>query len=403
MKKLLILSGVTLMLVVLILMAGPNKVSAEPGVKTLKIGALVSFEFPLGRDCQKQLDAIVPVFNEKGGLVIGGEKYKIELILYDSKLSREIARAAVERLVHRDKVKFILGDETVEACLPVTEANKVVVVATCPSPAIFNPENKYVFQASSLNTQRPMVWGWFSDNYPDLKTLAGAFPDNIIGHRVAHDIEELCNAFGQKIIAKIFYPPKTTDFAAIATKIKMKNPHVFHTGGGGPVQDALLYKALYEAGYKGQICMVVAISAGSIARVISLDMVEGMISAIAPTDLDSPPPVAKELKDAYKAKYGTWDYPANLHINNLYCLMAGLEQAQSLDPDKVAAVISNGMKFESAFGSSMMISRPDFGNPRTVDTLVETYITRIEKGKSKLIYKIPIEQGLKYNKICYGW
>ncbi len=83
----------------------------------------------LAFDFKKDAELIADLYNKKGGLVIGGERYKIDLIILDSKMSHEVSRAAVERLVYQDKVKFILGDETVDAWVPVTEANKVLVVA----------------------------------------------------------------------------------------------------------------------------------------------------------------------------------------------------------------------------------------------------------------------------------
>ena len=48
----------------------PTEASAAeaPEAKTLKIGTLVSLEFPLGVDMQKELDALVPVLNEQGGI-----------------------------------------------------------------------------------------------------------------------------------------------------------------------------------------------------------------------------------------------------------------------------------------------------------------------------------------------
>jgi hypothetical protein len=36
----------------------------------------------------------------------------------------ETGRAAIEKLIYHDKVKFILGDPTVDAWLPITEENR---------------------------------------------------------------------------------------------------------------------------------------------------------------------------------------------------------------------------------------------------------------------------------------
>lgn len=398
-KKLLVLSGAILIAVILVvmpLMAACPKPAPPAEAKTLKIGCLVDFGYPIGMDTKKELEAIVPLFNQKGGLVIGGERYNIDLIIYDSKMSAETGRAAVERLVYQDKVKFILGDETTDAWLPVTEENKVVVVATSPSPAILDPKLNYVFQASSLHTNPPACWGWFTENYPELKTVGAFFSDDMKGHAEAAHLEQLCEVFGQKLLAIEFYPPDATDFSAYATKLAKLNPDVYTTCAGGPVQDALGCKFLREAGWEGQIFFYVALSPEAIGKVIPLENVEGAIAVMVGTELPSPPPIAKELKDAFIAKYGEWTTPVILHVNNWYCLIAALQKAQSLDPDKVAAVIGNGMEFDSPQAPAVMISRPDLGNPKTVDALFGSYIGRVEGGKAKQIDTITREQAMKY-------
>ncbi len=113
-KKLKMVCTVFLFIIIVTFMAVPNILSADSGGKTLKIGALTNLGWPLGVDFKKFLDIAIPMFNKKGGLTIGGEKYKIDIILYDTKLNPEVGRAAVERLVYRDKVKLILGDETID-------------------------------------------------------------------------------------------------------------------------------------------------------------------------------------------------------------------------------------------------------------------------------------------------
>ncbi len=389
------LFGIILVAVMLVpLVAGCAK-PAPPEVKTLKIGCLENFGFPLGIDCVNELEALVPLFNEKGGLVINGERYNIDVIIYDSKFDPPTARAAVERLVYQDKVKFILGDETTDTWLPITEENKVLVVATSPSPPLLSPDNKYVFQASSLHTNPPSVFGWFTDNYPDKKTFVALFTDDLKGHAEANMLRHLCDVFDRELLNITHYPPDCTDFSALATKLATLNPDVYTTCAGGPVQDALSMKGMRESGWEGQIFLYVALSPQAIGKVIPLDLVEGMIAVMVATETEPPSPVAKEMMDAYIAKHGDWPTPVILHINAWYCLMEALKQAQSLDVDDVAAVIANGLKFESPQAPAMMISRPDMGNPRTVDALYAAYMGRVEGGKAKQFDTITLEQALK--------
>ena len=402
-KKLRMLFGIILIAVMLMpLVIGCAKPVPPAEVKTLKVGCLLDFSFPLGVQCKQELEAIVPEFNRKGGLVIQGQRYNIDLIIYDSKMSSETARAAVERLVHQDKVKFILGDETTDAWLPITEENKVIVACTSPSPAVRTPDHKYVFQASSLNTMSPVAWAWFSNTHPEMKTVGSVFTDDLKGHAEAENLEHLCDVFGQEILDIIFYPPNTTDFSAITTRLKSLNPDVFTTCAGGPVQDALSIKAMRESGWEGQFFLYVTLSPGNIKKVISLDWVEGLLGSVAGTEMLSPPPISQELRDIYIAKYGEWDNPEILHVNSWYLLMAALEQAQSLDPDEVADLISSGMNFMTPQAHAMTVSRPDLNNPRCVDSLYEVNIGRIVGGEFEIVQNIPIEKGREYLNIFFG-
>ncbi len=82
--------------------------------------------------------------------------------------------------------------------------------------------------------------------------------------------------------------------------------------------------------------------------------------------------------------------------------MAALEQAQSLDVDKVADTISKGMKFASLAGPAMTVSHPEIGNTRSTDTLYPAYVRKVVDGKAELIDTIPVEEGLTYLKKFYG-
>jgi len=390
----------------LVLISALLFISVFPGLaaaETLKIGALGNLGWTLGVDFKKFLDVAVPEYNKKGGLMIDGKKYDVEVIFYDSKNNPETGRAAVERLVHQDKVKFIVGDETVDAWLPVTEPNKVVSVVMTPSPAIHKPDFKYVFGSTFLNTRPPAIWGWFSQTHPNVKTWSGVFWDDMLGHILAKQCQALGNSFGQKALDVIFAPNNTIDFSAITTKINASKPDMFVTLGMGEIPAANIMKGLNEVGWKGQYFFYVGIQTAILSTIIPLSMIEGMITSEDGIRLESPPPLAKELREKYIAKYGKWDDPSTLFINTWYCLISGLQQAKSLDPDKVAAVIGGGMKYETTEGSSRMVSRQDMGNSRTTDAVFPSNATQLVKGKMKLIKHLSVEDSLESSKKFYHW
>src|SRR4030042_1765868 len=354
-RRMMALIGVVLAALAISLMPGTTTAQT----KTLKIGAVINDTWPGGVDFKKYLDVAVPLLNESGGLVINGERYNTELIRYDTKANAETGRAAVERLVDRDMVKFILGDETIDAWLPLTETKKVLVIAQTPAPTMYNPRWNYVFEGCPLQTQAPAVWGWFLEKFPTLKTLAVAFPDNLIGHGEHGKVIKLASTLGREVLVDLYYPPDTNDFSSIAAKIKKPDPGFFCTGGGG-LRDIMVYKALYEAGFKGKIFSYLGANVPSYAKVIPLNMVEGLVAGMAdPFQFEPLAPETKKFKDAYIAKYGTWGNPGITYWLLWDELIGALKKANSLDTDKVAAVIANGMQFDTVLGRAKMVARPD--------------------------------------------
>ena len=378
---------------------------AAPAPKTLKIGVIVFMGWSLGADMVKGIELMAELVNKKGGLAIGEDKYNIELIKYDSKFVPETARAAAERLIYQDKVKFIIGDETIDAWLPVTEQNKVLVVAILSSPTIFNPKNKYLFQGTTLQTGMPTAWGWFAKSHPNIKNSLQVFPDNKIGQIRSGLAKKHAGIFGPALPDDylIFYPPETTDMSVVGTKVKTLNPDSFCATGGGIQGDALCYKAAWQAGYKGTTWSFVGVSEDMFEKIVPLECIEGLISVQYTFEMESPPPVAKEFRDAWIAKYGKWESPAVGFSDAFYIMTAGLTQAKSLDPDKVAEMMSKGFRFEGINGPGKTISRPDVGNPKAVDVIYGQVIKQTVKGKPKILANLTPEDAYEFNKKFWGW
>jgi ABC-type branched-subunit amino acid transport system substrate-binding protein len=119
--------------------------------------------------------------------------------------------------------------------------------------------------------------------------------------------------------------------------------------------------------------------------------------------MESPPPVAKEFRDAWIAKYGKWESPAVGFSDAFNIMMAGLTQAKSLDPDKVAEMMSKGFRFEGINGSGKTISRPDVGNPKAVDVIYGQVMKQTVKGKPKILASLTPEDAYEFNKKFWGW
>ncbi len=191
--------------------------------------------------------------------------------------------------------------------------------------------------------------------------------------------------------------------SALATKAASLKPDVFTTGGSGINVLAGVFKALRDAGYEGQLWLPITSSTTQILKVMTPEQTEGMYITEDPTEFEQPPVATKELMDAYAAKYGKWDSPTIFEINSFYCWLAAIQKAQSLEVDKVAAVLGNGLEFEAPSGKARMVSRPDLGGDRTVDAVYTTYIARVESGKAHSLDTIDPDEALQYLKKLFGW
>lgn len=289
--------------------------------------------------------------------------------------------------------------------MPVTEKNKVLMVANLISDEAFNPKYKYLYQGLYLQTQMYTAWGWFAKNHPQIKNSVHIFPDSKIGHMRADIAKKCAEVFGPALPEGFlfFYPPDSTDFSVVGTKLKTLNPQGYTASAGGIQLDGLCFKAAWQAGYKGMQWAFVPYSEDMLAKVIPVEAIEGMISVAYPIELESPPPVAKELKDAYITKYGKWDNPAFTFGDPFIIMTEGIKQANSIDTDKVTEVMSKGMRFEGIMGSGKMISRPDQGNSRTVDLLYGDTIKQTVNGKAKIIVRLTTEEAYEFNKKFFGW
>lgn len=364
--------------------------------KTLKVGVSAWLGWPIGLDFVNNLKVMIKSLNEKGGLKIGGEKYTIELIIYDSGNDQAQEKASINRLVYQDKVKFILSDGTnAAAWVPITEKNKVVVNVGTPAPPILSPKNHYVFNSALQNCSSTLV-GWLADNLPDKKNVVQALPDFQIGHLYAEINKKAYDVFGLNI-TYIFYPMDSQDLSAIGTKVRDMNPDVFSAIAGGPMLDGLAFKAVYQAGYKGQFFVPATPSTSSLLQIIPKEAAEGYISGAWPTEFDPAlTPAAKELKDAYIAEHGKWEDPEIMTTSAWSCLKTALQKAGSVDVDKVAEVIGSGLRYEGPTGLSQMVSRPDMGNKRTIDSVTAYNVKQIVGGKPKLIDQMSLEKAQDY-------
>jgi len=382
--------------------AAASTTAAAPAVKTLKIGVVCWLGFFVGIDMVHGLELMAAMDNANGGIDVGGEKYNIELIEYDSNNVQATEVAAINRLVYEDKVSFIIASPGfASSWLPITEQNKVLVFAYSPdTTSVLDAKYKYVYSANFMNDIAPIFAGWFAKAHADVTSkIVIPVPDNQFGHGNAAKETAAWKVFG--VTPDVYYYPATqTDLSAVATKVVAQNPTAVYPLG----MDMSILKALYEAGYKGQVFADNTAPLLTLAKMVPIAALEGYIGGAWPLEFDPVPSdlkAAQAFKAAWIAKNGKWEGPEVVDIGNYACLMAAIQKTGSLDVDKLAAAIGSGLQFESPTGFGQMINRPDLGIDRTMDSITALNIKQVVNGQPVWVTSISLDEALNSMRTTY--
>lgn len=410
-KKSIIFLGTISSLLILIIgiLAFLSQSIAQPPkeVKTLKVGSTLPLNLGMGVETKKMLEVIVPKFNEAGGLTVQGQRYTIDLILYDDKYSAEAGRAAVERLIYQDKVKFIIcqiGSAPIVAGLATTESEKVMSFVGGASPKIVSPKNRYIFGTSTTRTSIPPLWTMAKRVFPSAKTVVFLSPDDETGRARASEETQVAEAFGVKVLQVLHYPRDTVDFSSIAAKAKSFNSDLIdYPGAVAGTQFGLQLKAMYAAGFRGGQISAITPQMDEITAVASHEALEGLLCTMQGTEVPNPYPLAHEVKQDYMKKYGKWSEASLTWIHGWFAFVQAIKKADSLDPEGVANLIATkGLEWGIPNGKAMLVKRPDLGNNRYCDTCAEMAYSQIKNGKLAFIGRIPLDEAVSACEKVFG-
>jgi branched-chain amino acid transport system substrate-binding protein len=381
-KKQFHISLVAFFAVGLILMGSAMHAVAQ---NTLKIGAIWGLSGPGSQIQIVMRDAAVLAtewINSKGGITVGGEKYKIELLIEDNKNTAEGSTNAATRLVHRDKVKFITGmiaPFQFEAVQAVTEPNQVILsTGKC---GYLKPQNRYTFSSTqAFIAPYPGLYDSLLKMYPSVKTVGFTAPDEPGALATLKVAREVARGRGLTLIETSLVPYAAKDFYHVWTKLLKDNPDAVDIGIMMPDSIAMNSRHGRELGFKGPIITPCTGDATLILRLIGKDMATDFIWAGFDMYAPDSPAMVKEIMKLWEDKYKK---PFNLDAldgwSSVWALTQAIEKAQSLDTTEVVKVWENMKSIQTPWGTGTMGGARTYGINHMV--LASAPISRLQNGK----------------------
>ncbi len=216
-------------------------VSAQQVVKIGHVGPLSGAIAHRGKDNENGARLAIEELNAKG-VKIGGKAVKFELVAEDDAADPKQGTAAAQKLVD-SKVNGVIGHLNSGTTIP---ASKIYSDAGIPqiSPSATNPKYtrngfKTAFRVVADDVHLGGTLGRYAVNTLKGKSIAVIDDRTAYGQGVADEFKKAAIAAGGKVVGHEFTTDKASDFMAILTTLKAKNPDVVFFGGmdavGGPM------------------------------------------------------------------------------------------------------------------------------------------------------------------------
>lgn len=233
----------------------------------IRLGAPVALTGALADEGGKLLhgfEMCVENVNSKGGVKVGADKRKLELVKYDYQSETNRAVQLIQRLLTVDKVDFLLapygsGDTKVTAVL--AERYNVPMIATsAATPAVFDQKLKNLFGILFPNADATDAEAaFYKKNVPGLKSVAVLAMNSLFPKAIAAQLKASAVKEGIEPVFDGLYSAGSLDFSNVLTEIKSKNPDWIYATGY--IQDLILLRR--QMATLGMTPKVVTMNAGA--------------------------------------------------------------------------------------------------------------------------------------------
>jgi branched-chain amino acid transport system substrate-binding protein len=376
--------------------------------KVVKIGASIALSGKFVREgtaIKKGYEFWADWANSKGGITIGPDKYKVQMIYYDDESNPQTCAKLVEKLITEDKVDLLLGPYASGIAMPastISERNGYVMMLPLnTADSLYTRGYKYIFGVAPLASHE----GWSMLDMmqqqlkPAPKTIAILAPNSAFSLVVANGLKDHAVELGMDVVVFEKFPEETSDLSSLLSVVKIKDPDVIYVAGYFE-HSTLITRQLKDLGYTPK---AIAFSIGPQLPEFTSTLGKDAECALAPyywgvnVKYADPAFSAAQYSEMFKEKFG--------HIpsyQSAYATAAGrllqraVEKAGSLDQDKIRKALSE-------MDLNDTITGPVKFDERGTNEAGKFGVIQIQNGEQKVIYpEVNAESKLVYPAVPWG-
>ncbi|MCP9337108.1 ABC transporter substrate-binding protein [Stutzerimonas xanthomarina] len=282
--------------------------------------------------------------NEAGGIKIGDETYKVNLISLDDKYSPSQAATNAKRLVKESKAAAVFVPHTggVFALQDFNVADDFLIMAYTSVPSVTE-------QGNPLTVRIPPEFTGYVDAFSDYALKHYGKKLGIAGatHEYAKIWTDMMTKAweekgGEIVESNPMDYNKSTDFYTGVSRVIASNPDVMFVGGASEPTGLVMQQAR-QLGFPGGFIVMDQAKLDEIAAVTGgLDLLEGAIGVVPLSEYEGE--AAKAFVERYKEAHGK--VPGSEAAYNylaFHALAKAMELAGSTDPQQVRAKMAEAI------------------------------------------------------------
>ena len=298
----------------------------------------------LGKDAENGVRMALDEANARG-IVIAGRKIQFLLASEDDAAEPRQATMAAQKLVDL-KVQGIIGHLTSGTSIPASKIYSDAGIAQI-SPSATNPKYtkqgfKTTFRVVANDAQLGSVMGRYAAQDLKIKTVAVIDDRSAYGQGLADEFLKSAKASGISIVSRQFTTEKSTEFGAILTAIKSKNPDAIFFGGIDAVGGPLLRK-MKQLGITAKFLGGDGICTEQMPILAGDGLTDNTVLCAEPGGVERTQQAAMEdFRKKFKIKF---TIPVQIYAPYAYdatmLMIAAMQKAGSVDPSRYIPALAN--------------------------------------------------------------
>jgi ABC-type branched-subunit amino acid transport system substrate-binding protein len=324
------------------LMAATGAYAQDTVVKIGHSGPLSGAQAFSGKDNENGARLAVEELNAKP-ITVAGKKLKFELLSEDDQGDPKAGVAAAQKLIDNG-VKYVVGPYNSGVTIPASRAYNdagVLVATIATNPKITQQGYKGLFRVNASDSQLGSKMALYAANELKFKTVAVIDDRTAFGQGVAEEFKKQAKASGMTVAGHEFTTDKAFDFNAILTKLKNKKVEAIFFGGYAP-QAAPMVRQMKQLGITAKLLGGDTICTAEMGKLGGDAVADNVLCSQGGAILDKATS-GPAFKAKYKARYKQdADVYAASYYDATMMYAQAMQKANSIDPQKVAAVIGSG-------------------------------------------------------------